>query len=323
MAISFDEVIENGLLSEEVIDCLPRECECGGEIMFTDTVRQIYCSNPMCIYKVASRLEAMAVAMQAEGWGESTCVTVCKEFGIKSPYQVFLLEDMVEKGHTSSVSAFNKKVASICDRSRRKYKLWEVVSLANIPSINTIAYKIFDGYDNLTEAYEHIEKGQVPFIANKLGIKKTEGSVMAVNVYNTLIKYKEELLFGETQFEIYKPTGMTIQIAITGGVSGYRNKSEFIKYINNRYGDKVNAMLMNSVTQEVDILVADGDTSSSKYRKAVSINNKYLENSLRQGLFNREDIGRFLDSRDLHPVGEHILITDGDGVIERLDNMFI
>ena len=276
----------------------------------------------MCIYKVASRLEAMAVSMQAEGWGESTCVTVCREFKLISPYQVFLLEDKVKQGFTSSVAAFQKKVASICDMNKRRYKLWEVVALANIPSINTIAYKIFDGYDNLTEAYEHIEKGQVPFIANKLGIKKSEGSVMAVNVYNTLLKYKQELLFGETQFDIYKPKGRTIQIAITGGVRGFRNKSEFIKYINNRYGDKINAMLMNSVTKEVDILIADGDTSSTKYNKAVNINNKYIDDCIKQGTIQLSDIGKFKDSKDLHPIGEYILITDGNGAIERLDNVF-
>lgn len=322
MGITLQEVIDNNLISSDVLAYIPRTCECGAEIEFTDSVRQIYCSNPRCFYKVAARLEAMAKAMQADGWGESTCVTVCKEFKFISPYQVFLLEDYVKKGGQSTVSAFAKKVASICDSERRNVELWEVVKLAGIPSIETIAYKIFNGYDNLTDAFNDIEKNQVPFIAEKLGLKNADGSVMAVNVYNTLIKYKEELLFGETQFKIYKPAGQTLHIAITGGVAGFRNKSEFIKYIKDRYKDKVNPMLMNSVTTQVDILIADGDTSSNKYNTAFRLNRKYIEKGLTSGVFTESEIGKFKSDTDLHPVGEKIFITDSRSVFKRLDKVF-
>lgn len=322
MGVTLQEVVENHLLPDYILDCIPETCECGAPIEFTDTLRQIYCSNARCLYKVASRLEAMAKAMQSDGWGESTCITVCREFGMISPFQVFLLEDMLKQGRTSSVSAFPKKVENICDRKKRNVELWEVVRLAGIPSIETIAYKIFAGYNNLTEAFSDIEKGQVPFIAEKLGIKNVESGVMAVKVYNTLMEYKEELLFGETQFDIHKPAGQTIHIAITGGVYGFRNKSEFIKYINNRYNGKVNAMLMNSVTQKVDILIADGDSSSNKYRTAHRINDRYLETGLSKGEFTKDDVGKFLNPKDLHPVGEKIFITNSTDVIYRLDDVF-
>src|SRR5699024_10138515 len=108
----------------------------------------------------------------------------------------------------------------ICDPAKRRVQLWEVVRLAGVPSIETIAYKIFNGYENLTEAYNDIEKNQVPFIAERLGLKNADGSVMAVNIYNTLLQYKDEILFGETHFTVYKPTGITLYMAITGGVNG-------------------------------------------------------------------------------------------------------
>lgn len=323
MGVTYNEVVENSLLSQEVIDCIPSECECGAPIEFTNSLRQIYCSNPRCWYKVAARLESMCKAMKSDGWGESTCVTVCKEFGIVSPYQVFLLEEKVKQGLTSSVSAFEKKVANVCDMTKRRVKLWEVVKLAGLPSIETTAYKIFDGYNSLTEAYNDIETGQVPFIAEKLGIKNSEGSVMAVNIYKTLIEYKQEILFGETQFDIYKTEGETIYVAITGGVEGYRNKSEYINYINNRYIGKVNAMLMNSVTSQVDILISDGDTSSNKFKTAIKINDKYQSEGIKNNLFRAEDVGKFKNKGDLHPIGEKIFVTDSTNAIYRLDDMLL
>lgn len=322
MGIKYSIVVENQLLSEAVLDCIPSSCECGAETEFTETLRQVYCSNPRCIYKIAARLESMCKKMKVDDWGESTCITVCKEFGIISPYQVFLLEDKVKNGATSSVSAFNKKVANVCDRSKRKVKLWEVVKYAGIPSIDTIAYKIFDGYETLSKAYEDIENGQVPFIANKLGIKNIDSGVLASNVYNTLLEYKQELLFGETQFDVYKPQGRTIYIAITGGVYGFRNKSEYIDYINNRYSGKVNAMLMNTVTSQLDILITDGGAETTKYRTAVKINNKYIEKALENNEINPDDIGKFRNKTDLHRIGEKIIITDSTTAINRLDDIF-
>lgn len=323
MGVSYNEVEENRLISEKVLNYIPRYCECGTEVEFTDTLRQIYCPNPRCVYKVAARLENMAKSLKIDDWGESTCVTICKEFNIITPYQVFLLEDMMNNGATSSVSAFPKKVKAICDRSKRRVKLWEVVKLAGLQGIDTIAYKIFNGYDSIEEAFKDIEAGQVPFIANKLGIKSVEESITAFNVYNRLIEYKDELIFGETQFDVYKATGQTVYIAITGGVQGYRNKSDFIDYINNRYGGKVNAMLMNSVTSQVDILISDGDSTSRKYKNAIKINTNNLKALVAEGKVTRDTVGKFASDRDLHQIGEKICITDSKGAIERLDRVFM
>ena len=322
MGITLQQVIENELLSPDVIDCIPETCECGAPIEFTDSLRQIYCSNPRCTYKVAARLEAMAKQMKADGWGESTCVTVCKEFKLISPYQVFLLEKLVAEGARSTVAAFEKKVSSICDKEKRHVELWEVVRLAGIPSIETIAYKIFNGYDTLSDAFSDIENGQVPFIAEKLGLKNSDGGVMAVSIYNTLIQYKDELLFGETQFDIYKPQGRTLYMAITGGVSGFRNKSEFINYLKKRYNGKINPMLMNSVTAQVEILIADNDTNSNKFKTANRINAKHIEKGLASGEFTSEEIGTYKNPNDLHPIGEQVMITDSESVIDKLDKVF-
>lgn len=328
MGVSLEEVIKNNLVSEDVLDVIPHTCECGAPVEFTDSLRQIYCTNPRCFYKIAARIEAMAKKLRGpngetcDGWGESTCITVCQEFGLISPFQVFKLQELVDKGITSSVPAFEKKVKSICNPALRRVELWKVAELAGIPNVDSIAYKIFGGYESFEQAYEDIEKWQVPFIANKLGLKSSDTSVMAVNIYDALLRYKDELIFGEKQFDIYKPTGVTLYVTITGGVQGFKNKGEFIQYINNRYNGRVNAMLMNSVTTSVEILVADGDTGSNKFRTATRFNEKYLEKGLKEGKFSNSEIGTFKSDRDLHPVGEMIFIGSSTDVIGRLDKVF-
>lgn len=307
MGIPISDVMEHGLLSDEVLDCIPHECEyCGSAIEFTDSLRQIYCPNRYCTLKVAARLELMAKEMKADGWGEATCREVCKRFGMKSPYQVFLLEGKQCDG----VPAFGKKIKSICDWEKRRIELWQVVKLGNIPSIDTIAYKIFGGYDSLEEAYEDIQKLQVPFIADKLGLRNSSSGVMAVNIYNTLMEYKDELLFGESKFDIYKPTGDTIYIAITGGVQGFNNKSEFIRYINNRYGGKVNAMLMNSVSSKIHALVSDSLSTSNKYKTAQRLLARQKSENLQ-----REAMGE--------PRVWEILISDSRNLIMELDKIYL
>lgn len=274
MGISRYDVEVNELISDDILEYIPDTCpECGSDIEFTDTLKSIYCTNSRCPAKIAARLESMAKAMKAEGWGESTCLEVVRNFKMISPYQVFLLE---KQGVTScpNVSAFIKKIESICDMERRKLKLWEVVRLGGIPGIETTAFKIFDGFNSISEAYEQIETQQVPFIADRLGLKNSEGGVMAVSIYNTLIEYKQELLFAETMFDIYAPKGEKLVFVITGGVNGFRNKSEFIDYVNNRYKGKVDAVLLNSVSANVDYLISDGDRESNKMKAAMKLVNK-------------------------------------------------
>lgn len=263
-------VQEEGLIDPEILAYIPDECECGAEIVFTDSLKQIMCSDPRCIYKIASRLESMAKAMQVDGFGESSCIEICRTFGLISPYQVFILEGKSCPG----VAAFDKKIRDIINSPYRNCELWQMVSYGSIPGIDQIAYKIFGSYKSIDEAFIDIEKQQAPFIAELLGQKTGSAGVMAVNVYNTLIQYKEELRFGESRFNILHKNGDRMQIAITDSVNGYPNKSAYIKELNMTYDGKLTLVRLNSVTNEVKYLIADGDKTSSKYRKALKMQEK-------------------------------------------------
>lgn len=262
--ITREDVEENELISVEVLEEIPETCEfCGSPVVFTDTLKQIYCSNPKCKLKIAARLEAMAKNMNVDGFGDSTCLALCSQFGMTSPYQIFLL---ASKGadEVEGVAAFDKKMDAINNSPYRYCELWQMVSYGNIPGIDTIAFKLFSGYGTINEAYADFEKYQVPFIADKLGLKNSSTGVMAVNIYNTLMEYKAELQFGETKFRIKKVDNDRIIIAITGGVLGYANKSEFINRMNSKYDGKVSLMLKSSVTDDVRYLIHEGGTNALK-----------------------------------------------------------
>lgn len=276
MGIPYSEAVENGLLEPDVLEYIPSTCDgeygCGSELEFSDNLTHIGCPNRFCPHKIASRLEAMAKEMKADGWGESTCLALVKACKLISPAQVFLLEG---KDLSGIISASDAKLASICDRSKRKVQIWQVVKLMNIPGLSMNSMKIFNGYTTMEDAYKDIEEKKVPFIMERLGISKSnESSVMACNVYYTLLEYKEELISAQKRFDVFVPTGDILKVAITGGVNGFTNKGEFIKYINNLGDGKYTASLMNTVSAQIDILIADNDTSSRKYKTACKINDQ-------------------------------------------------
>lgn len=288
MGIKYSEIEELTLkagsqyIDPEILKEIPSRCDgdygCGEELEFTDNLNQLYCPNRYCTHKIASRLEKMAKAMQADGWGISTCLEVVHKFKLISPFMVFYIENLpVEKYPKDlKVAAFSDKLANICTKSKRRVQLWEIVSLLNIPGVATNnARKIFDGYNTMESAYEDIEAYQWLFIAEKLGIsEKSESGVLAMNIYETLLEYKEELVVSQKVFDIYSPEGDSLTIAITGGVQGFTNKQEFVSYLNRILLGKCNLTLLNTVNSKLNILIADNDTSSRKFKTATRLNEK-------------------------------------------------
>ena len=98
----------------------------------------------------------MAKAMKADGWGESTCREACRIFKLKSPYQVFLLKDILAILYLLSERKWIQYATLI--------SVGKVMGSGKV-SWDTIyrnySFKIFDGYENLEEAYKDIEDYQV------------------------------------------------------------------------------------------------------------------------------------------------------------------
>lgn len=322
MSIRLSDVRENELLPDYIVDIIPDKCECGAEIVLTNSLKQAYCSSDTCYVKMASRMYKMAQKLSLSLITLDICKYICKNYDISSPYQLFLMGQVLENvdNRQDEPKGFRQAICNISSLDV-KLSLWEVVDLACIPDLEMVAKKLFYGYNNIGDAFDDIEYDKASFIAEKLGIKSSETSVLAVNIYNQLIKHKDELMFGETQFSIVDDTDKTIYIAIDGYIEGFKNKSEFIHYLNKLLKYKINILLTNTVSTQLDVLVADKDIASNKVKAATKINNDYAEDCIQSGKFSYDEIGKFNNTSDLHPIGEVIAIVSSKELIERLQDM--
>lgn len=264
--ITYQDVIDNELIDDEILEYIPRHCECGGEIEFTESLKQIACNNPKCFYKVASRLESMCKSLKVDGFGESSCVKICRDLKMISPFQALLIGNRTVDG----VSSFKSKIDNLISELKKPMELWEMVALCNIPGIDSISYKLFGKYSSIEDAYKDFEKYQVPYIASLLG---NSGGVMSANIYNMLMQYKAELQFAESECNIKKLNVPKISIAISETPSGFGTKASYVARLNEILNGKASILLSNTVTKEISYLVCSPTTNTGKVKKANSLIN--------------------------------------------------
>lgn len=262
--ISYQDVIDNELIDDEILEYIPRHCECGGEIEFTESLKQIACNNPKCYFKVASRLENMCKSLKVDGFGESSCIKICRDLKMISPFQALLIGNRTVDG----VSSFKSKIDNLINELKKPMELWEMVALCNIPSIDSISYKLFGKYSSIEDAYKDFEKYQVPYIASLLG---NSGGVMSANIYNMLMQYKVELQFAESECNIKKLNVPKISIAISETPTGFGTKASYVARLNEILNGKASILLSNTVTKEISYLVCSPTTNTGKVKKANSL----------------------------------------------------
>ena len=262
--ISYQDVIDNELIDDEILEYIPRHCECGGEIEFTESLKQIACNNPKCYFKVASRLENMCKSLKVDGFGESSCVKICRDLKMISPFQALLIGNRTVDG----VSSFKSKIDNLISELKKPMELWEMVALCNIPGIDSISYKLFGKYSSIEDAYRDFEKYQVPYIASLLG---NSGGVMSANIYNMLMQYKAELQFAESECNIKKLNVPKISIAISETPTGFGTKASYVARLNEILNGKASILLSNTVTKEISYLVCSPTTNTGKVKKANSL----------------------------------------------------
>lgn len=262
--ITYQDVIDNELIDDEILEYIPRHCECGGEIEFTESLKQIACNNPRCYYKVASRLENMCKSLKVDGFGESSCVKICRDLKMISPFQALLIGNRTVDG----VASFKSKIDNLISELKKPMELWEMVALCNIPGIDSISYKLFGKYSSIEDAYKDFEKYQVPYIASLLG---NSGGVMSSNIYSMLMQYKAELQFAESECNIKKLNVPKISIAISETPTGFGTKASYVARLNEILNGKASILLSNTVTKEISYLVCSPTANTGKVKKANSL----------------------------------------------------
>lgn len=318
MGISFKEALESGLVSSQTIKLLPSKCRCGSDMEFSNSLKEIRCSNKNCKVKLYNRVCKLCDKLGLD-ITYNEIANIVDKFALISPYQVMMLDGLYEENMISeldihSIESIIQKIKNIKQSDKL---LYEVVELCGIENISKIAKKIFNGFKSIDDAFTEIETGQLAFINERLGIKSQDSCIISLEIYNELISLKDELIFGETQFTI-KNTDDIIYIAFADNVIPFVNKSELIEWLSYTYNYQF--IQVTTVNDYTDILIKNANSISSKIRIARMINEKYVADAINNDTLSLGQINKFKDS-ELKPIGSKIYIDTLDNVIKRLDYM--
>lgn len=184
--ITRDEVTKRSLILPEVLENIPERCECGGAVGFSSDLREAVCLNPKCFYKTAERLGGMAEAMGVAGFDRWTCICICKEFKLESPFRAFLVE--------SKDRGLNKRLTALKESRSRECSLVEMAEYSGIPVIADNAETLFRKVESIEQFYGGTI-GERVRECYRNGVGLSEISV-------ALQESKEELMFGERVFYI-------------------------------------------------------------------------------------------------------------------------
>jgi NAD-dependent DNA ligase len=255
--------------TEEWIQELPTRCECGAQMALTDTMVHAFCTDRLCYLKIAARMEEMAKQLRVDGFGLSTCRVLAKTFRMRSPFELF--NPKLIGIDVPGVAALPKKIEELRSKLNDSYELSDIVMLARLPGIDSLAKKIFKGFDSMEDAYHGIHKKGYVEVAQRIGNAVNGENVQARAIYEELIGHKTELILGEKIFRVVKARSSSIDIAITGEVRGYRNKQLYVDEINaitEKYD--ISVVMAKSMSKGVKYLICEkaNGSSSGKSEKA-------------------------------------------------------
>lgn len=319
MSIKFNEALNNEILSPILLKNIQPRCKCGADIVFSNSLRNAYCSNSNCIYKVINRVKEINKILGLE-ISDIDIEKIVKKLSITTPYQIFMLDAVAKAGNVTSADIHNiDDVINSLERVKQtEYKLYQVAEMSGIESIKNTARAIFNGFDSVSEAYNEIEKGQLSFVNERLGLFSAEASTLGVEIYNQLNDFMEEFLFAEMQLKIQKYSDYKLNIAFCDNIIPFVNKQEFIEYINSLAKYKFN--FVSSISTCTDILIRNSSENNSKSRTARIINDKFIAESINSGKLNLSDVGVFKNN-EIKPIGNIIYICKSDELIYRLKGL--
>ena len=316
MGVTFDEAIDNKLITEYTLKLLPSKCRCGANIEFNDSIRNMRCTNDNCIYKIIDRLHNFCTYNNIN-INNSELLNIAKTLNIITPYQLLMLDEAYEHKLISSdiVTDIDNLLCDIAKLKNRPIYLYEMIAMCGLTSITNVAEQLFNGFDTVDDAFNEIEQGQLTFINERLGVKDIDNSIFSMDIYKDLVSLKEEFVFAETQLKIIKYPRV-IKIAFCDNVLPFYNKRELIKYLDSKFKVKFNHVVC--INDTVDILVKSFDSNNTKTRLANAINDKYRADMINSGKLEIQDLDKFNDT-ELKPVGKKIYIDNLDNLLNRLE----
>lgn len=321
MGISIKEAIENNVISQETMHLLPKMCKCGAPLEFSDSMKEIRCTDEKCKYSIIYRVKEFCKKLHI-GFTDSDIEQIVDIFGIVTPYQVIqICDDTIIKSdrfNKLTINDITGKIQNIKNIIQNEYLLYKVVELICLDNISKVAHKLFRGFENIDEAYFEIENGQLSFINERLGIKDQDSSIISLEIFNEIIGIKDELIFAESLFNIKHNSKKRLNIAFADNIIPFINIGELIDYLNYTYS--YNFVHVNVVSQTTDILIRNAASSGTKLRTANVLNSKHVANKMNTNEIKLNDIGKIMNNQ-LKPIGSVVYIETLETIMNRLDTL--
>ena len=251
-------------LPSEFLAVLPEKCTCGSDFEITEMLTQVSCPNPHCINKAAQRLAAMLAHIGVKDMGDALCKEFYTKIPLYSPYVVFCVTPDDEARFKGS-KITRRVLENLCNQlaDNRTYTLADFAKIGFFPGIQDSSYKLFSAYNSMEAFYTDFDAQGSKLIAKLLD--KPESSITVSNTCATLTTFRKDLLQGEKLVTI-KSVSKTINICISTAVGApFTSKSQYVKYLQDTYGDKIQFNWLNSVTNACDYLIlADKNATTNK-----------------------------------------------------------
>lgn len=213
MSISLHECFAQKYLSKHLEELIKLKypkaicLDCQEPLYMNDNLDQLYCANKNCLGTLTQRLYTLGKAFPLENWNLELCRELIQTYHLTSPFQITTVE--IDEDTNEEVAMVILQLQMYLQQ--RILSSADLIALSGIPFLSSISHTLFKGYPNLTDFYAEIEFGEIPYIAQKIGLED-DLCIYAATIYEQLIKYKEDLLEAESYFIDNYTTNDTIYI---------------------------------------------------------------------------------------------------------------
>jgi hypothetical protein len=266
---------------KKFVDILMVESECsacGSDMELSDSLKSLYCPNPLCRDKGVMRLKTMLADLKVRDMGEARCQKFLDYYNVNDPVSIFLYEPSDGPLFEGASMEFSEGVYDQIQEALEGIKLFEYIKVLNLPNIATSAYDIFAGYNTLDDFYADLHDSGVVLIQDLLGIKKDDLSIRALSIFETLMTFKKSIYlpvangvieFDETDYDASFET-TTLTLYISTSAAPYGTKKDFLAYLARTFPHI--EFIQKGLSMTLDFLITPPGTS--KHTKALNMQDK-------------------------------------------------